>query len=168
MASTLRFDNWENSNGDLIGTAANGYLGVPGTVLQVVSNSITSSTTTTSTNVWANTGLSATITPSSTSSKVLVFSSGSLRHSNSAATSFVGIHRGDHTGTLLTSVSVYQNQSSSAIFIFGTTLEFLDSPNTNLPQEYSLNVLTNSSSNSAIYNPNSHKCSITLMEIAGG
>jgi hypothetical protein len=171
----------ELSVGTISGLAANSYvidvasgsnIAIPsssmpaGTVLQVVSATNSDGTTTSVTNFWANTGLTATITPRSESSKIYIAVSGNLRHSHSAATSFAGIHRGDETGTLLMSVSAYQNQHASSVFIFPTHMTFLDSPATTSPQQYTATVLTNSSTNTAIWNPNGNVCSITLMEIA--
>ena len=81
MASVLRFDNWENSDGTSIATSdASGNLTFAGAgagkILQVVSTTKTdtfSESLATATMSTSNiTGLEATITPSSASNKVLV------------------------------------------------------------------------------------------------
>ena len=80
MASILRFDNWQNSDGTSIATTdASGNISFAGAgagkILQVVSTTKTDTFSTTVTTVGSEvdiTGLSATITPSSTSSKILV------------------------------------------------------------------------------------------------
>jgi hypothetical protein len=62
MASVLKFDNWQNSAGVAIGT-----------VLQVVSVTKTDIFSTTSTNTFVDiTGLTANITPKSSSSRIVV------------------------------------------------------------------------------------------------
>jgi len=81
MASILRFDNWQNSDGTSIATTdASGNISFAGAgagkILQVVS---TTKTDTFSASLagfasTAVTGLTATITPSSTASKILVIS----------------------------------------------------------------------------------------------
>ena len=77
MASVLRFDNWQNSDGTSIATTdASGnisFAGVgAGKILQVVYGS-TSTLVSSSSSTFADTGLSVTITPTSATSTVLVF-----------------------------------------------------------------------------------------------
>jgi hypothetical protein len=71
MASTLRFDNWEDSDGNPVASAATGV--GAGIILQVVSVTKADTFSTTSGSFIDVTGLSATITPSSSSSKIMVF-----------------------------------------------------------------------------------------------
>ena len=82
MASILRFDNWQNSDGTSIATTdasgnisfagSLGATGGVGKILQVVT-ATTSTEVTTTTNGFVDTGLSATITPTSASSDILIF-----------------------------------------------------------------------------------------------
>ena len=79
MASILRFDNWENSDGASIATSdASGNLtfaGVgAGKILQVVTGT-TSTEVTTTAGTMVTTGLTATITPTSVDSTILAFMS---------------------------------------------------------------------------------------------
>ena len=78
MASTMRFDNWQTTDGTSIATTnASGDITFAGAVagagkiLQVVYGS-TSTIASTSSTTYSDTGLSVTITPSSATSKVLV------------------------------------------------------------------------------------------------
>ena len=76
MASILRFDNWQNSDGTSIATTdASGNISFAGAgagkILQVVYGS-TSTTVTSSSQTFVDTGLSVTITPSSTANNILV------------------------------------------------------------------------------------------------
>jgi hypothetical protein len=78
MASIIRFDNWQNSDGTSIATTdASGnisFAGVgAGKILQVVSTTKTDTFTTTSTSFTDLTGLSVTITPTATTSKILLW-----------------------------------------------------------------------------------------------
>jgi hypothetical protein len=72
MTSTMRFDKWENSLGQPVGTVLQ--------VVQVVKSDTFSTTSTALTDV---TGLSASITPKSSSSKVLVLANVSVGYSTS-------------------------------------------------------------------------------------
>ena len=79
MASTLKINNLDTASGTtitlptgktLVGTD-DGAFRVPGAVLQVVQVATTTTTSTSSTS-FVDTGLTATITPKSSSSKILV------------------------------------------------------------------------------------------------
>ena len=77
MASTMRFDNWENSDGTSIATSdASGNLTfagfTSGKILQVVRVTHNTNQSTTSTSFIDLTGLSVTITPTSATSTILV------------------------------------------------------------------------------------------------
>ncbi len=61
MASIMRFDQWQN-------TAGQNY----GTILQVVQGVLASPVTFTTANSWTSVGLSATITPKFSTSKILI------------------------------------------------------------------------------------------------
>jgi hypothetical protein len=124
MTSTMRFDKWENS------------LGQPyGTVLQVVSTTKTDTFSTNSTSLTSITGLSATITPKSTSSKILAILS--LGQVDAAAASSV---MGDITraGTPIGIGDAAGNRTRSGWSIIpanstrahSVSWSFLDSPST--------------------------------------
>ena len=67
--STVRFNTWQDSGGTEV---ANSTLGT-GKILQVVSTTKTDTFSTTSTSMTDITGLTVSITPTSTTSKILVF-----------------------------------------------------------------------------------------------
>jgi hypothetical protein len=111
MASILRFDNWQNSDGTSIATTdASGNISFAGSlgatagvgkILQVVT-ATTSTTVTTTVNGFVDTGLSATITPTSASSDILIFMTAPLTMEGSSQYLNATIFRGTvATGTNL-------------------------------------------------------------------
>ena len=113
MASILRFDNWQNSDGTSIATTdASGNISFAGAlgataglgkILQVVQQTRSTATSTTA-NTWVSTGLTATITPTSATSTILVISHLPCR--GNSTTCGHTVYRGDiATGTELTGVS---------------------------------------------------------------
>ena len=134
-----------------------------GSVLQVVSvaNGTTESSTTGS---WvAHSGLTATITPSSTSNKILVSIAFSYRTANGTnnfnATVYRGstnlLHTTKGTGTLFSGSSYYQGHQ---------TIQFLDSPSTTSATTYQLYY---AGSTTTTINTDSGIGTVTLQEIAG-
>jgi len=134
-----------------------------GSVLQVVSvaNGTTESSTTGS---WvAHSGLTATITPSSTSNKILVSIAFSYRTANGTNNFNATVYRGStnllHTtkgsGTLFSGSSYYQAHQ---------TIQFLDSPSTTSATTYQLYY---AGSTTTTINTDSGIGTVTLQEIAG-
>ena len=124
MASTMRFDKWENT------------LGQPyGTVLQVVS-STSATTTTIATTSWTQVGganLSLTITPKFSTSKILILANVGL-YSPNGGNGYLGIYRGG--GAIqIAEYGYYQYQAGE--FNYGA-VSILDSPNTTSPTIYSI------------------------------
>jgi len=72
MASVMRFDQWQDSNGVPVATGAGGKFSAPGSILQVVQTVKTDVFTSSSNTFEDVTGMTVTITPKSASSKVLV------------------------------------------------------------------------------------------------
>ena len=145
-------------------------LNVTGTVLQVVSaeNDTNSSTTSTS---FQSTSVTATITPSSTSSKILVICQISIRQetsSNNGSHMEAQIQRGgsaigktiDH-GTREIVPSNVDNVATGAI------LTTLDSPSTTSATTYTVFIRTRNTVTTAEINHDDGGSVITLMEIAG-
>ena len=140
-----------------------------GSVLQVVSATNNTQAQTSGTTA-TDTGLTATITPSATSRKIMVFVSQGL-----------GVERNDpyHQANLLLlrGTTVLQTAkrrtnfpSSSYTFESETqSINYLDSPNTTSATTYKTQFKCQHGTNSelAIVNNLSHDASITLMEIAG-
>lgn len=150
---------------DATGTVAlQGGSGV-GKVLQVVYGS-TSTEATNSTGTYSDTGLTASITPSSASSKILVFVSQNgcskqtndtylrlqLLRSATVLSQFEGV--GGYTSTTT------QNNFGSC------STSFLDSPATTSATIYKTQLLSNSSNALVAVQRNSSVSTITLMEIA--
>jgi len=114
-----------------------------GKVLQVVTATYATQTTTAST-TYADTGLTATITPSSASSKVLILVTQSIGiETTSSATDVGGAIRllRDSTGvfndTAEYQTSYWTNQGSGTFFIVNyTNIMYLDSPNTTSATTY--------------------------------
>ena len=143
-----------------------------GGVLQVVS-ATTTTTTTTSNTSYQDTSLAATITPSSTSSKVYVSFSGTLQKSgNLELQAFVTIFRGNaSSGTNLGSASGFGRLFVNAIVGGGggtiaavpTGGVFLDSPSTGSAVTYTVALKAD---RAAAVNFEGTQ-SIVLMEVAG-
>jgi len=134
-----------------------------GKVLQVV-NVVYTSGGNTSSSTYSDTGLTASITPSSTSSKILTIISASLGNSTAAKNNNVRIVRGSTELQSFSRVMFNSAGHSNAQQSFIN----LDSPNTTSATTYKLQYMTdgggfrfNDSSGDA---PSS---TITLMEIAG-
>ena len=139
-------------------------LTAPGHVIQVVQGSTTSKVTTTSA-TYTDTTLSASITPSSTSSKILIAVNQSLYNSGTANGNLRIVK--DST-TLIT--QGYAPWDGVA-FLSWVTFSYLDSPSTTSALTYKTTFARNSGSGDLIANFSSGAedmtSFITLMEIAG-
>jgi hypothetical protein len=177
MASTLRFDNWEDSDGNPVASAATGV----GTILQVVSTTKTDTFSMSGTDFTTVPTFSASITPVSTSSKVFVLANFTLGNTATDRSSHARLMRG--------STSIYEGDTSgsrvrssagedlqSAANVMNATPVFLDSPASSAEVTYSLQIAvgtggfavfgrsgTNTDSGAGLAVP----ASITLMEVAG-
>jgi len=131
-----------------------------GSILQVVMGTTTTTTSTTSTGV--NTALSVSITPSSASSKILVFAVASrINHSHNAGSTMIKLRRGS---TILDSDNdMYFGSTGSGLYI-GSSLAILDSPNTTSSLVYGTFIGTQNSNNTATV---SLRQNIIVMEVAG-
>jgi len=154
-----------------------------GSVLQVVSTNKTDTFTTTSTSYVDITGMSASITPQFTTSKILVMVDMKGANSATDGTTRVILFRdstqialGDAAGSR-SRVFSYSFQSNYTGQIFAIGGNFLDSPNTTSAVTYKLQTASNSGSNTSTINRSGNDTdsssigrtisSITLMEIAG-
>lgn len=139
-----------------------------GTVLQVVSNTYTTETSTTSTS-WVTTGATASITPKSTSSKILILAQISISTSSATNNGYVTIFRGTVAGTNLspTAASGFANIYSAGGRVDGTVmLSYLDTPSTISSQTYTLGMYA-ATGITLTAQKFSTPTTITLMEIAG-
>jgi len=134
-----------------------------GSVIQVVSVANGSQQSSTSGSWVAHSGLTAAITPSSTSNKILVSIAFSYRTANGTNNFNATIYRGSTnilhttkgTGTLFSGSSYYQGHQ---------TIQFLDSPSTTSATTYQLYY---AGSTTTTINTDSGIGTVTLQEIAG-
>lgn len=153
MASTMRFDKWENS------------LGVPyQAIIQVVSATYVGAEVSNSTTTYADTNLTATITPKFANSKLLITIHGNVLKNNTNTANSGNIR-------LLRNSTVVKTLTS--LFVTNTALEnggsysfaYIDSPNTTAAVTYKTQ-FANSVASSVIVHGRGHDGTITIMEIA--
>jgi hypothetical protein len=159
------------NTGTLITTSSTGQV-IPkaalpaGSVLQVVQGTTTANTLTSST-TFVTTGLAASITPSSSTSKILITCSGGEFDINSGGQQVYGtIYRnstnlGGGTATAFTDVFTATYRS-----IFPVCVQYLDSPATTSSTTYTLYFYSGGGGNTVRYNGQGSMGVITLMEIA--
>jgi hypothetical protein len=186
MSSVMRFDEWQDSNGVPVLDGTN--LAIPtsalpaGTILQVVSTAKTDTFTSSSTSYVDVTGLSATITPSSTSSKVLVVLSLSSGITGDSQRGFrlmrdsTPIAVADAAGDRVqATIGQYLGGSNTTFHLNTSTAQVLDSPNTTSAVTYKAQGQTNSETFTVNRSGNDADATsirravstITLMEVAG-
>jgi LysM repeat protein len=149
-----------------------GAAGSSGKVLQVVSATNSSAQTTTSTD-WADTNLSASITPSATNSKILILTSMRVFHTRNSTFGAAGLRllRGATRVFGANEASSPQSYYISAADSNTTTIQrsdfvtysFLDSPNTTSSTTYKIQYAA--ASGSFTVQHNNDISSIILMEI---
>jgi hypothetical protein len=133
-----------------------------GSVLQVVSTSASGSTTSSST--YADYGLSVTITPSSTSSKIFVMIAANLqKDTGSNANSWNGRMMRDSTQLMSQTGLMWTNTSTYAHT--GLAMQHLDSPSSTSALVYKLQHAT--TNNGYTVGARGAGANITVMEIAG-
>ena len=137
-----------------------------GSVLQVVQGSTGTAVESTSVS-YADTGLSASITPSSTSSKILVrvHQNGGLKEAAGSGV-LVQLYRGSTVLTKLTHAAGYNNVNQVA-YLGAISTEYLDSPSTASAVTYKTQFANNQAISSSHLQVGSTTSFITLMEIAG-
>ena len=154
-----------NNSAAIAGSKISGSFGK---VLQVIYGTTNTAAQTGGTN-YADTGLSASITPSATSSKVLILVGQPLDFSTdtgSAREIYWNIVRGS---TQLIVASATQNMHSADHMRLGggNFLNFLDSPNTTSATTYKTQMKVSAGSCDVYAQANSTNSTIILMEIAG-
>jgi hypothetical protein len=175
MASKIKVDQIQTADGTGTIALQNQLSGMTtaslptGSVLQVVSASLQDEASTTS-GSFVSSGLTATITPSSTSNKILVTMSAALE-STSAGNATATIFRGTVSGTNLGG-----NLYGYGYFKVGTSGNIcaseLDSPSTTSAQTYTVGIRNDAGGNTNICNgsgtnANTSRSTLTLVEIAG-
>jgi len=137
-----------------------------GSVLQVVQGTYSTAVSATSTS-YVDTGLSASITPSSASSKILVMTTQQIATSNASAGSYqviINLLR-DSTQIIESFRSPWVN--SERAIGSRQSITYLDSPNTTNSITYKTQFRSPSGGQTSIANMNDSDASIILMEIAG-
>jgi len=145
--------------------------GIPirsGSVLQVVSNSAIQSISTTSTSFVD--AISATITPTSTSSKILIIFNGSIYTTSANIQGPMTIFRGTSASGTNLGDSAF---GFGAMLVFGSggkgqvSGNYLDSPSTSSAQQYTIAIRSENAAHTMILGVNTDRYGLTLMEIAG-
>ena len=141
-----------------------------GSVIQVISATVAVATNTTSTS-FVNTPLTASITPTSTSSKILITATTpTYTGSNGTYAARYTIFRGTVSGVNLGHpnfgfCNLYNNDAQAMQVV--TTMSILDSPNTTSSQTYTVAMLSEGNNAIAAVMSSGVKATITLMEIKG-
>jgi len=136
-----------------------------GTVLQVI-NATYSSTTSSSSSTYADTGLTATITLSSTSSKVLVIvdQAGLSKQTNDANINLKLLRNGSDLA-IVTSGAGYTGTTTTN-YVGNSGISYLDSPASISALTYKTQIASANNNASVACQVNSSVSTITLMEIA--
>jgi len=154
-------------NDNVISMPSGHKLYAPGSVVQVVSAS-TSTTVTTTSSSFITTGLSASITPLLASSKIAVTAttSGSSPDGNTVA--YWALFRGTVAGTNLAGTfgSSIIYLGTNALTVSPVSCIALDSPGTTSPQTYTLGFRSNGTAAGVVTQRDGCLATITLMEIA--
>lgn len=138
-----------------------------GTVLQVVTGT-TSTTVTNNSSTYVDTGLSATITPKSTSSKVLILVShpGSWKSAASAGNGILmQIHR--NGSNILQNILYTGFTNTTMQMYFVASSDYLDSPSSTSALTYKTVFCNNANGDGVAVQQSGSFSQITLMEIAG-
>lgn len=138
-----------------------------GAVLQVVQGLLTTAVSTTTLNTFVTTGLTASITPTSSTSKILATVSGTGYTQNSAAQSVYTLYRGATNLSTYGFTTVYANNANIQ---GGITFSYLDSPATTSSTTYTLYFSLANAAGQVMFNSNSAwgqgNATMILMEIA--
>ena len=139
------------------GTGATSF--APGKVLQVQSQKLTTEASTNSTS-FSDTGLTVNITPSATSSKILVMVSLGMIYSTSNSEMQLKLFRGS------TDLGRFVVNSAPGVVACGTGINEFDTPNSTSQQTYKVQFKYNAGGGSVFICINSSTASITALEIA--
>jgi hypothetical protein len=139
-----------------------------GSVLQVV-NATYSTETSNSTSTYADTGLTASITPSSTSSKILVLvNQAGVGKNTGNISSAVNVKLLRNSTDICTfAVTIGYTQSNSYNLGFSSTTSYLDSPSTTSSVTYKTQFANGQNAASVRVQTDSSTSTITLLEIKG-
>ena len=171
MSSIIKVDTIQTAAGGTP-TAADLGLNTTGSVLQVVNSTIGGSGTevNTTSNSFSSTGHSASITPSSASSKILILTNGTI-YNSTAGFCVLTMYRSIGGGA---NIEVTTGQAYGYSFTYGgssdhaspSSCAHLDSPATTSECVYTV-YFRNHGGGTSYYNLNGSRSNITLLEIAG-
>jgi len=137
-----------------------------GQILQVVSTSLVGSEASTTSTSFQDTNLNASITPSSSSNKVLILVTSTGRSTDSGGTSCYTIARG--STNLGSSDGMNRiNQPADNELITPVAMHFLDSPNTTSATTYRPQLKSTNTNNTAKFGEGNTNQVITLFEVKG-
>jgi hypothetical protein len=168
MSSIIKVDQIQLADGSTP-TAGDLGLNVSGSVLQVVQVETTTEAVISSQSD-VSTGISASITPSSTSSKILILIDAPARHYTTGDNGFWARYRLYRNGSALTNYRHFESYTTGTHYApYNVGLNHLDSPSTTDEVTYTMYAFMNSttSSRQLKLQPDSKASTITLMEIAG-
>ncbi len=136
-----------------------------GTVLQVVVGTVVNTEKSSTSTSFVTTDITATITPKSSSSKILVIASCVAGKDTTIYSGVdVSLFRGTVSGTNLAGQLLSDMDSAATMT---ASFNYLDSPNTTSAQTYTLGYKTNSNLTTVYVQRNGSSGMMTLMEIAG-
>lgn len=159
MASIAQFDVWKKSGGTTVGTVLQVVQGTSATV--VINN----------TNTYVDSGLTATLTPSSASSKVLVIASVPFSYGTNAGSIEVNFQVVRNSTGVFETIAV-DNVSAIVQLMCIAGISYVDSPNTTSSVTYKIQFKEKSSSgrygSTAVMPANNTQStgSIIILEIA--
>ena len=162
LDGTLPDTNINNASLDNV-TALPGAIPT-GKVLQVVQDTLTSQFSTSS-STYADTGLTASITPSSTSNKILILLDMLTCTVSANANNGIAVRILRDTTEVFTDAWFIYNFDGTAIQQNSGSFQYTDSPSSTSSLTYKVQLKART--NSASINPNNQIASMTLMEIAG-
>jgi hypothetical protein len=168
-SNTLTLPTGNGSSGQVLSTNGSGALSWigAGKILQVVQGESSTAISTTGTS-FTTTNLTASITPSSASNKILIFVSASGHVTGSAYSAIYTVFRGTTSGTNLGNatwgfMTLYPGNATPAGSI---SITYLDSPSTTSSQTYTYAMKSENAAATAYMSPNGQKSTITLLEVA--
>jgi len=172
MASKIKVDQIQTADGTGTIALQNQLSGMTGAsmpaghILQTVSTKYTSAETISS-STFQNTSLSANITPSSTSSKILIMITASVGGDGTDGSYLYGAPFRDSTELMEVAFCRDQPVSSYGAKSESLAITYLDAPNTTSQVTYRLKGRATNASHEFRLNYVSGQSTITLMEIAG-
>tara|TARA_B100000530_G_scaffold327999_1_gene268368 strand:+ start:230 stop:742 length:513 start_codon:yes stop_codon:yes gene_type:complete len=170
MTSILKVDSIQKANGS-VPTAADLGVNVTGSVLQVVYAETSSSNVALTDSGWTSVGLTALITPSSTSSKILVDFTPHFRMYHPSSDVGIGfriLRGGSSVYQTATTYHTYMYNNGSYVEFRGTDrVSTLDSPSSTSQLTYTFEARTYHAAGDKRANDTGNKSKAILMEIAG-